>query len=261
MVRSSAEERFDRVVKEATTVFAAKGYRRTQMADVAAALGVTAGNLYNYVESKDALFHACLAAASPARTADPAPKLPLRPPRPAATRRVIGAGLNAILEGSALSRALERGSPEDIGAELAEVIGDYYDRTAASRHFQALVERSAADLPELFDAFFVNMRRPALEQLATYIERRIASGHLRPVPSVKVTARLINEAQSWFARNRHGDPDTNDVDDALVRETVIDVLSAALIGHADERRHLHATATRRTPNDRSRAARRSVPDR
>jgi AcrR family transcriptional regulator len=229
MVRSSAEERLERVVSAATSVFAAKGYRRTQMADVAAEVGVSAGNLYNYVESKDALFHACLVAASPAKTNGPPLKLPLRQPPPAATRKVIGAGLTAILEGSALSRALERGPTEDIVAELAEVIGDYYDRTASSRRFQALVERSAADLPELFDAFFVKMRRPALDQLASYIEQRIASGHLRPVPSVEITARLINEAQSWFARNRHGDPDTKDVDDALVRDTVIDVLSAALL--------------------------------
>lgn len=232
VARSSAEERLERVVSAATSVFAAKGYRRTQMADVAAELGVSAGNLYNYVESKDALFHACLVAASPATTKELPPKLPLRQPPPAATRKVIGAGLAAILEGSALSLALAHGPTEDIVAELADVIGDYYDRTASSRRFQALVERSAPDLPELFDAFFVKMRRPALDQLATYIEHRIASGHLRPVPSVAITARLINEAQSWFARNRHGDPDAKDVDDALVRKTVIDVLSAALLTHS-----------------------------
>lgn len=232
MVRSSPEERLERVVSVATNVFATKGYRRTQMADVAAELGVSAGNLYNYVESKDALFHACLVATSPAATKEAPLKLPLRQPPPAATRKVIGAGLSAILEDSALSRALEHGPTEDIVAELAEVIGDYYDRTASSRRFQALVERSAPDLPELFDAFFVKMRRRALDQLATYIEQRIASGQLRPVPSVEITARLINEAQSWFARNRHGDPDVKDVDDALVRETIIDVLSTALLAHS-----------------------------
>ena len=230
MPRSSPQERLEEVVRAATRVFAAKGYRRTQMADVAAELGASAGNLYNYVESKGALFHLCLVAASPAPgTPSKTRKLPLRQPSRAATRKVIDAGLAAILEGSALSRALEREATDDIVAELAEVIGDYYDRTASSRRFQALVERSAADLPELFEAYFVKMRRSALDQLATYIERRIATGHLRSVPSVEVTARLINEAQSWFARNRHGDPDAKDVDDALVRVTIVDVLSAALL--------------------------------
>ena len=225
----SAQDRLDRVVQAATRVFAAKGFRRTQMADVAAELGVSAGNLYNYFESKDALFHACLVAASPARPKMPTGPLPLRTPSQAATRKVISAGLAAIREGSALGRALQRDKPDDIVEELADVIGDYYDRTTSSRRFQALVERSAADLPDLFDAFYVNMRRPALEALATYIQRRIASGHLRPVPDVATTARLVNEAQSWFARNRYGDPDAKDVDDALVRETVVDVLSNALL--------------------------------
>jgi AcrR family transcriptional regulator len=210
-------------------VFADKGFRRTQMADVAAELGVSAGNLYNYVESKDALFHACLVAASPARSKRAHVTLPLRQPSSATTRKVITEGMAAIREGSALDRALERDTIDDIEAELAEVIGDYYDRTTASRRFQALVERSAADLPDLFEAFFPKMRRRSLVALATYIERRIASGHLRPVPDVAITARLVNEAQSWFARNRHGDPDARDVDEALVRDTLIDVLSAALL--------------------------------
>jgi AcrR family transcriptional regulator len=219
VARSSADERMDAVIDAATRVFATRGYRRTQMADIAAELGVSAGNLYNYVESKDALFHACLVAASPAPTKG----------RKTSTRKVIRDGLAEIREGSALGRALDREVPDDIVAELAEVIGDFYDRTAASRWFQALVERSADDLPELFDEFFVKMRRPSLDDLTTYLERRIASGHLRPVPDVATTARLVNEAQSWFARRRHGDPDAGDVDDAVVRDTIVDVLSAALL--------------------------------
>lgn len=231
MGRSSADERLAQVLSAATRVFAAKGFRRTQMTDVAAELGVSAGNLYNYVESKSALFHACLVAASPAVSRSIEATLPLGQPSTAATREVIDAGMAAIREGSALSRALQHDAPDDIATELAEVIGDYYDRTYASRRFQALVERSAADLPELFEAFYVKMRRPTLDALATYIEHRIASGHLRSVPDVAITARLVNEAQSWFARNRHGDPDAKDVDDSLVRETVVDVLSAALLKH------------------------------
>ncbi|HKW95305.1 MAG TPA: helix-turn-helix domain-containing protein, partial [Methylomirabilota bacterium] len=38
-------------------VFTEKGYRRTQMADVAREMGVSPGTLYTYVHGKEALFH------------------------------------------------------------------------------------------------------------------------------------------------------------------------------------------------------------
>ena len=59
-LRKSAEDesagRLQQLVGAATDVFAANGYRRTQMAAVAKAAGVSPGTLYNYVESKEALF-------------------------------------------------------------------------------------------------------------------------------------------------------------------------------------------------------------
>ena len=56
MARSIPEDRLERLVDVATQVFIEQGYARTQMADVAAALGVAKGTLYGYVESKEALF-------------------------------------------------------------------------------------------------------------------------------------------------------------------------------------------------------------
>jgi len=46
-----AADRLEHVVQAGAEVFARRGYRRTQMADVAAAMGVSPGNLYNYVDS------------------------------------------------------------------------------------------------------------------------------------------------------------------------------------------------------------------
>ncbi|MCU1447907.1 MAG: regulatory protein TetR [Acidimicrobiales bacterium] len=214
----------------ATRVFAEKGYRRAQMADVASALGVSAGNLYNYVQSKDALFHACLAAASPAREPRPrADQLPLPTPASGAIEAVVARGIKVLRQPGPLASALKVNDPTDVAAELRAIIGDFYDRTRSTRRFQALVERSAPDMPGLYEAFFTKMRRPGLSTLSLYLERRIASGHLRPVPHVPTTARLINETQAWFARHRGNDQDPSDVDDSLARETVIDVLVAGLL--------------------------------
>ena len=212
-------------------MFADRGFRRTQMADVAAELGVSPGNLYNYVESKDALFHACLVAASPTGESS-GPRLrslPLETPAPGAAIAVVTEGMRWLRRAGPLRQALQLDDPDDVAAELGGIIGDFYDRTHATRLFQAIVERSAPDFPELYEAFFVRTRRPALSGLTAYLERRIASGHLRPVPDVPATARLINETQAWFARHRGGDQDTQDVDDDAARSTVIDMLIAALL--------------------------------
>lgn len=199
------------------------------MADVASEAGVSTGNLYQYVESKEALFHACLVAASP-EGREPLGDRPLATPHPTETRRLVDAELRAIREPGALAAALETDDPADVAAELAGIIREFYDRTAATRRLQALIEAAAADRPDLFDAYFVRMRRPALAALTEYLGRRIDSGHLRPVPDVATTARLINETQAWFARHRPFDQDTDDVpDDDTARATVIDVLVAGLL--------------------------------
>jgi AcrR family transcriptional regulator len=230
VLKSTPTERLDRLVAAAIKVFASKGFRRTQIADIAAELGVSAGNVYNYVESKEALFHRCLVVASPVSTpVDLDVSLPIRSPRPEETRAVIDAGFAAMRRGGMLRKALAAPAPDDVAAELAGIIGHFFDTTSATRDFQALVERSAPDLPELFEAFFVRSRRPALAGLTSYLERRIASGHLRPVPDVATTARLIVEVQAWFARHRHRDQDAGDVSDELARATVIDVLVAGLL--------------------------------
>jgi AcrR family transcriptional regulator len=221
--------RFDALVATATRVFSARGFKRTQMGDVAEAHGVSVGSLYRYVEGKEALFLACLEAASPAGPPAKAPRLPIATPSARTVRGVVARGRGAIAGAGPLKEALATDEPADVAAELAGIIGDAYDRTHASRHFQALLERSARDLPEYFEAFFVGVRRPFLDALTSYLERRIASGHLRPVPDVATTARLINECQAWFARHRFGDQDTSDVADEHARAVVIDVLVAGLL--------------------------------
>ncbi len=78
MARRIPEDRFDELVRAATEVFIERGCRRTQMSDIAEAVGVVKGTLYGYVESKDALRLLCLVWAS-----DPGP-IPLPEMLPAA---------------------------------------------------------------------------------------------------------------------------------------------------------------------------------
>src|SRR5713101_5799584 len=89
MARSIPDDRLARLVECATEVFITQGYRRTQMADVATALGVAKGTLYLYVTSKDALFDLVARCADDARQLENLPALPIRTPKPGATVRYV----------------------------------------------------------------------------------------------------------------------------------------------------------------------------
>jgi len=54
MPRAIPKDRFQDLVEAASAVFLEQGYRRTQIADVAARMGLAKGSVYTYVESKEA---------------------------------------------------------------------------------------------------------------------------------------------------------------------------------------------------------------
>src|SRR5215470_3552082 len=117
MARMIPDDRLARLVDCATRVFIAQGYRRTQMADVAAALGVAKGTLYLYVESKDALFDLVLRCADAEHPATHLPLLPLPHPQPGATLHYVRERLAANQTLPALAGALTRQRVRDARAE------------------------------------------------------------------------------------------------------------------------------------------------
>ena len=88
MPRTRPPERFNQLVTSAIKVFTRRGYRRTQMADVARDMGVSPGTLYNYVASKEALFHLLIERAFRADQGALPTKLPLPTPPPKGDRRL-----------------------------------------------------------------------------------------------------------------------------------------------------------------------------
>src|SRR5262252_10970152 len=89
MARRTPPERLSRLVDCATRVFIEQGYRRTQMADIAEALGIAKGTIYLYVESKDALFDLVARCADQGRPFEKPRTLPIRTPKPGATLRYV----------------------------------------------------------------------------------------------------------------------------------------------------------------------------
>src|SRR5258705_889626 len=149
MARTIPDDRFDQLVACATQVFIEQGYRRTQMADIAAAMGVAKGTLYLYVESKEALFDlVCRQADVPAPRARPA-NLPLPTPNSKATLEYIASRLAENGVPPTLAAALERRRARDPRVELESILRELYDVLSRNRRGLKLLDRSAPDLPEL----------------------------------------------------------------------------------------------------------------
>lgn len=206
------------VADAAVRVFTDKGFRHAGISDVSAALGLSHGALYTYVDSKQALLYlALLRAVQP----DAVQELPIPVTAPAAQGMVTlleswTAAEVAFLGLDRAARPVAQLTAEDFG-DIIDVLYGFIER-----HRQALqlIGRCAADLPELAQWYFVQRRRATLEQLGEYLRQRIAAGEFGPVPDVPTAARFIVETIAWFAMHRHGDPDSAMLDDATCRRTV-----------------------------------------
>lgn len=227
MARETPPDRIADLVRCAAQVFIAQGYRRTQMADVAQALGVAKGTLYLYVESKDALFDLVLRNADAAHVENP-PALPVRTPRPGETLRWVRARLAVDRAPQALVAALGARSPRDARAELEAIAQQLYDTLARNRVGIKLLDSSARDHPELAALWFAGARSGLLELLTQYLTRRFRQGRLVPAPDPAVAARLVIETLVFWAVHRHWDPAPQPVDEALARETAVHFVVRAL---------------------------------
>src|SRR5262245_33220857 len=172
MPRQVPAGRLEQLVDAATEVFIEQGYARTQMADVAAALGVAKGTLYLYVESKEALFDLAARYADAPRPFTPRPALPVRTPPAGETLEYIRQRLAQHQVPRTLARALATRSPIDARAELTAIVGELYDTLAANRRAISLLDRSARDRPDLAALWFQGARSGLIALLVRYLEDR-----------------------------------------------------------------------------------------
>lgn len=229
MARITPPDRLPQLIACATRVFIEQGYRRTQMDDVAAALGIAKGTLYLSVESKEALFDLVVRCADMEPPLPPFSPLPLPTPQPGATLAYIRERLAQNQTLPALTAALARQRVKDVRAELAVIVGELYDILARNRHGIKLLDRSAQDLPELAALWFDIARGGLITTLGFYLESRMQRKQLRALPDASVTSRLIIETVSFWAVHRHWDPRPQVVEETVARETVTKFILNALI--------------------------------
>jgi AcrR family transcriptional regulator len=206
------------IAEAALAAFTARGYRQTQVADVARRLRIAVGTIYTQVEGKQALFNLamCRALESPlAGSVDAAELL----------RRDLAGGSRH----PSLARALARRRPADPKAEVTGIIGELYDLLAARRRLIKLLDRCAWDMPELAELYATRVKGKYITDLTRYVARRMREGAFAAPAKPEATARAAMEAVVWMAMHRHNDAMPPAIDEATARASVVALVAKGLL--------------------------------
>jgi AcrR family transcriptional regulator len=227
MARRIPENRFEDLVAAACEVFIARGYRLTQMQDVAEAVGVAKGTLYGYVESKEALFALCLANADRGGAIERPATLPVPTPPPGQLVRQITRGIQEASEMPHWTAAMQTPRSADPRSELESVVRELYELNEANHRSIKLIDR-CQDHPELGPIWQKLGREVNRQQLFDYLTLRIEGGQLRRVKDLRLAARFIIETIATWAIHIKWDrsPESFDPDEA--RENAILFIVEAL---------------------------------
>lgn len=229
MARAVPENRLTRLIEVATEILIAKGYRQTQMADVADALGVAKGTLYGYVQSKAALFDAVIRYADGHAPLPESDELPIETPAHGATVALLENRIAQEASDLLLVKLSTGPASNDAPAELGDLLADMYRRAHRNRFAIKLADRCASEHPDLAAVWFGRGRWAQHELLMHYIQTRIDAGRLRRVPSVPLAARTVLETIAFWAVHRHWDPSPQSIDEGTVESAVVDLLVHSLV--------------------------------
>jgi AcrR family transcriptional regulator len=228
MARRIPDDRLGQLIETAANVFVEQGYRRTQMADIARALGLAKGTLYLYVESKEALFDLVVRHADDAGRVGEGIALPVKTPRPGVTLRYVQGELARHQRLPALAEALARRRVTNVPRELESIIRELFRALARNRRRIKLIDRSARDYPELAALWFDGTRGGFLALLEHYLQDRMRRGTLRSVPDIPAAARLMLETAVFWAVHRHWDLNPQQVSETTAENTVVHFLVTGL---------------------------------
>jgi AcrR family transcriptional regulator len=237
--RPQPEDRLEDLVRAGAAVFARRGYRRTQMADVAREMGVSPGNLYNYVEGKDALFYLVLRRALGERPDDHPLDLPVTGASVPFTAEWMANRLDFVSDFPELERAFAGARPTHQEAEVEAIVGELYDVVARMRLGVDMLERSVEDVPEVAQVFG-EARRELFARYERYLRQRAKAGTIR-VEDPEAVAHLIVELCSWAARRRPNDPHAGKISDSAARRAVCRFVTNALVSAGAERQWMLET--------------------
>lgn len=227
MVRAKSTEKLERILDAAAETFLDLGYRGTRIDEVTSRASVSAGTLYLYATSKEALFELVLRRALGDQMPDPG-KLPFEGSGPGGDLiDWVWARFVAISPQPELERITKAPRPADPIGEFEQLLRGAWGWMAEYWQAIELIERCAKDWPELHMLYFKQFRRGVFASVEGYLSRRMDEGALRRYPDASTAQRVIVESLAFFAMHRHVRPDSAHLEEDTCRETVIHMLLAA----------------------------------
>lgn len=224
-----SKKRIEDLIGAGTTVFRRNGFRRTQMSDVAAEMGVSTGTLYNYVDSKEALFeHAIVAGFT--RTLPDLSELPLSLPSPGAID-VIKTSTREIANNSGIDRARERTHTEDPVAEARGIVEDFFEFFSIYHPVIEAIESSQLDYPDLATTYMDARHELVFAPWTRWVQARIDAAIFRSDIDAEWTVRYLIEMIAWGAWKARGNDEP--YDESKARETLTRMTLAALLKDED----------------------------
>jgi hypothetical protein len=191
---------------------------------------MSTGALFNYVDSKEALFHLVFLVGF--GELEGTPSLPVHVAGVGETIDVVRRGLRRTGASPRLDEALRTDTPDDVAAELAGIVSEMFAMFTEIWPLLAVIERSAADMPELEAFYFGKGRTNRRRQLEQYVASRVEGGYFRSSVDTVVAARWLLETMSWFGWHRREDRDAALYDDERTLASLTTLLRDALIGSA-----------------------------
>jgi len=186
---------YDRVLNEAARLFAIRGYQRTRIQDVAAAVGVSEPAVYRYFRGKDALFDSVLRrAAGDHETVDSPRELPVPNPLPGETEAYLFEFFRRARRLPALESFIVAPPcpPEALREQLTAVADEVFELAVRYRVGARIMQASAIESPELGLLYEREVTTPIAARLGTYLERATASGLCLPADPTSSGALMIN---------------------------------------------------------------------
>jgi AcrR family transcriptional regulator len=229
MPRRRVPRRLDDIADAATEVFIQQGFDKARITEIATLAKVGPGTVYLYAESKEALFDLAL------RRSLEDPRIwELKLPHPAPGPGEIADHAWRCIQNAAhfprLWLAIDSPPPPEVRDEVAGILQELAAWLHRYRKGIKLIERSAADWPELARVFYRRFWRGGVRRIADYLDRRMSEGALVPRNDPLVVAHVLVETLSWMAIHRYWSEDTATLPDGTVEPVVRGLLLDGLAG-------------------------------
>lgn len=223
--RHLSGDRLDDIIEAACVVFSRDGFHSAHMKAIADEAGTATGTLYNYVDGKEALFLIVVEYLSSGVLPS---ELPVGSPTMTETLAVLRRGLAESMNRPYFDRVKTDPTVVDIVDELQSVAGELYDALSRTRRLLSLIERCAADWPELHDAYVGEDRKGFFAELELYLTMRIEAGQVPGIAHVPAAVRFFVESLSWLAWKRFQEEEPGEWSEQSVRAAALELVVSAL---------------------------------